>query len=143
MDGSARPYLRLGALMSSAQQQTGDWTIFTARVPRSRDRDVQFTVDTGTGAQPQKKGTLVLDRTTGTVAKWEPFEAQSRGRQWRTWMRFAHTGEYYGLPGQTIAMLVTAGSTVLVWTGLALTLRRFMAWRGRRGAYATRGERAA
>ena len=144
MDGfESRAYQPMSALMARARQQDGDWTILTARVPRGRDRDVQFTVDTGTGAQPQKKSTLVLDRTTGIVAKWEPFEAQSRGRQWRTWMRFAHTGEYYGLTGQTIAMLVTAGSTVLVWTGLALTLRRFMAWRGRRGAYATRGERAA
>jgi hypothetical protein len=59
------------------------------------------------------------------------------------WMRFVHTGEYYGLAGQTVAMIVTAGSTVLVWTGLALTLRRFVAWRGRRGTYAAGRERAA
>ena len=64
----------------------------------------QVTVDTGTGAQPQKKGTLQLDRATGETKKWEPFEAQSKGRQWRSWMRFAHTGEYYGLVGQTIAV---------------------------------------
>ena len=92
---------------------------------------VQVTVDTGTGAQPQKKGTLQLDRVTGETRKWEPFEAQSKGRQWRSWMRFVHTGEYYGLVGQTIAGLVTAGACVLVWTGLALTWRRFRAWRAR------------
>jgi len=92
---------------------------------------VQVTVDTGTGAQPQKKGTLQLDRVTGETRKWEPFEAQSKGRQWRSWMRFVHTGEYYGLIGQTIAGLVTAGACVLVWTGLALTWRRFRAWRAR------------
>ena len=93
-----------------------------------------MTVDTGTGAQPQKKGALQLDRLTGETKKWEPFEAQSQGRQWRSWMRFAHTGEYYGLVGQTIAGLVTAGSAVLVWTGLALTWRRFRAWRARSAA---------
>ncbi len=39
-------------------------------------------------------------------------------------MRFAHTGEVLGLPGQTIAGVATAGSVVLVWTGIALALRR-------------------
>ena len=46
--------------------------------------------------------------------------------------RFVHTGEYYGLTGQTIAGLVSAGGAVLVYTGVALALRRFGAWRRRR-----------
>jgi uncharacterized iron-regulated membrane protein len=103
-------------------------------VPTARDTTLQVTVDTGTGAQPQKKGTLQLDRVTGETKKWEGFEAQSRGRQWRSWMRFVHTGEYYGLVGQTIACVVTAASVVLIWTGLALTWRRFRAWRARAAA---------
>jgi uncharacterized iron-regulated membrane protein len=47
-------------------------------------------------------------------------------------MRFAHTGEVLGLFGQTIAGIATAGSVVLVWTGIALALRRGRAWLGRR-----------
>jgi len=47
-------------------------------------------------------------------------------------LRFAHTGEVLGLPGQTVAGLVSLGAAVLVWTGLALAWRRFRAWRGRR-----------
>jgi hypothetical protein len=47
-------------------------------------------------------------------------------------MRFAHTGEVLGIPGQTVAGLVSAGAVVLVWTGIALTLRRFAAWIKRR-----------
>ena len=35
------------------------------------------------------------------------------------------------MTGQTLAGLVTAGGAVLVWTGLALALRRFTAWRKR------------
>jgi len=129
-----RPSLTLSTLMERATAHDGDWTILSARLPTPRDPMLQVTVDTGTGAQPQKKGTLQLDRATGATKKWEPFEAQSAGRQWRAWMRFVHTGEYYGLVGQTIAMLVTAGSVVLVWTGFALTWRRFRAWRGRAAA---------
>lgn len=125
------PYLTLGELMVKAEQGSPDWRILTARLPTPRDATLQVTVDTGTGAQPQKKGALQLDRLTGATTKWEPFEAQSQGRQWRSWLRFVHTGEYYGLVGQAIAGLVTAGAAVLVWTGLALTWRRFRAWRAR------------
>ena len=132
----SRTYLPLTTLFDRAAAQSTEWTILTARLPTPRDSVLQVTVDTGTGAQPQKKGTLQLDRATGATRKWEPFEAQSRGRQWRSWMRFVHTGEYYGLVGQTIACLVTAGSVVLVYTGLALTWRRFRAWRARKPATA-------
>jgi uncharacterized iron-regulated membrane protein len=52
----------------------------------------------------------------------------------RTWLRFIHTGEAGGFVGQTIAGIASAGACVLVWTGLALSWRRFQAWRGRRGA---------
>ncbi len=63
---------------------------------------------------------------------WETFGDLSRGRQVRSWLRFAHTGEVYGLAGQTVAGLVSAGGVALVYTGLALAWRRFRAWLGRR-----------
>jgi hypothetical protein len=47
------------------------------------------------------------------------------------WLRFAHTGEVYGIAGQTIAGGVSGGAVVLVWTGLALALRRLLNWRKR------------
>jgi uncharacterized iron-regulated membrane protein len=128
----------MGSLVERAQRRSPDWTILTTRVPAPGEATLQVTIDTGTGAQPQKKATLVVDRRTGAETKWEPFESQTRGRQWRAWMRFAHTGEYYGLVGQTVAMIVTAGSVVLVWTGLALTWRRFRAWRARSANQASR-----
>ena len=123
--------LPLGTLLARAEAHDASWRLLSVRVPSPRETSVTVTVDTGTGAQPQKKGSLVLDRATGTTTRWEPFEAQSAGRQWRSWMRFVHTGEYYGVFGQTVAMVVTAGACVLVWTGLALTWRRFVAWRAR------------
>ena len=69
---------------------------------------------------------------SGTVAKAELFESLSAGRRLRSWLRFAHTGEIYGLTGQTIAGLATAGGAVLVYTGIALALRRLAAWIARR-----------
>ena len=91
-----------------------------------------FSLDRGTGGQPQLRASLTLDRATGGELKWEPFEMQSRGRRLRTILRFAHTGEVLGVAGQTIAGLVSLGALVLAWTGIALSLRRLSAWQKRR-----------
>jgi uncharacterized iron-regulated membrane protein len=69
-----------------------------------------------------------LDRATGDVVRWESFASYTRGRQLRSILRFAHTGEVVGVAGQTIAGLVSAGGAVLVFTGLTLAIRRFRAW---------------
>lgn len=122
----------LDALVARAETVRDDWTIISLRLPIAATGHAAVTVDSGTGAQPQKRGTLTLDAASATVVTWQGFDAATPGRQWRMWLRFAHTGEWYGLTGQTIAGLATVGSLVLVWTGLALSLRRFQAWLGRR-----------
>ena len=60
------------------------------------------------------------------------FSSGSPGRRLCAILRFAHTGEGLGLPGQTIAGIASAGAVVLVYSGLALSLRRFLTWRRRR-----------
>ena len=84
------------------------------------------------GGQPQKRETLTIDRVTGDIAKAETFADLSAGRRARSWLRFAHTGEFYGLAGQTMAGIVSAGGIVMVYTGLALACRRFFSWIRRR-----------
>ena len=68
------------------------------------------------------------------LVRWEPYSNNSLGRRMRSWLRFAHTGEVYGLVGQTVAALASAGGALLVYTGLALALRRLLAWLSRRRA---------
>lgn len=53
------------------------------------------------------------------------FEDRTSGVRARIWVRFLHTGEAFGLPGKIIATVATAGSLVLVYTGFALSWRRF------------------
>ena len=118
--------------LARAEQHVPDWRTISLRVPTSEKAPLVFTIDRGSGGQPQKRGTLTLDRATGAVVKWETFASNSLGRRVRTVLRFAHTGEVLGLPGQTIAGIASAGGAVLVYTGLALSLRRFVAWRRRR-----------
>ena len=118
-------------MIAAAATQMPDWKSVSVSLPASNAPRVVLTLDSGDGGQPQKRATLTLDRRTGETVRWEPFSSQTSGRKARTWLRFAHTGEIYGLAGQTLAGLVTAGGAVLVWTGLTLALRRFARWRTR------------
>ena len=118
-------------MIATASTKMSDWKAISVALPATNAPRVVLTLDSGDGGQPQKRATLTLDRRTGETVRWEPFSSQSSGRRARTWLRFAHTGEVYGLVGQTLAGLVTAGGAVLVWTGLSLGLRRFIQWRKR------------
>lgn len=122
----------LNSLWSRAEQQVEGWRTINVRVPESNRAPVVFAIDKGDGGQPHLRSTLTLDRATGEVVTYEAFNDQSLGRRLRSISRFAHTGEVLGIPGQTVAGLATAGSVVLVWTGLALAWRRWRAWMKRR-----------
>jgi uncharacterized iron-regulated membrane protein len=130
---SSKPVLNnLDAAWLRAEQQDGDWRSITLQLPTSDSAPLTFNIDRGTGGQPQKRSQLVLDRASGDVVRWEPFSTYTRGRQLRSILRFAHTGEVAGIFGQTIAGLVSIGGAVLVVTGLALATRRLLAWVAKR-----------
>lgn len=131
-ESAAEPITNIDSAWTIAERQVGDWRSISLQLPSSASAPLTFNIDSGTGGQPQKRGQLVLDRTTGAVTKWEPFSSYTRGRQLRSILRFAHTGEVAGIVGQTIAGIVTLGGAVLALTGLALAFRRFYAWLGRR-----------
>lgn len=120
----------LDVLLVKAQRQNPEWKRITVQLPATDESPVTFAIDAGTGGQPQKRSTLTLARS-GEVMKYETFADQDAGRRARSWMRFAHTGEYYGIAGQTIAGIASAGGAVLVWTGLALAFRRLRAYLSR------------
>jgi uncharacterized iron-regulated membrane protein len=117
-------------LLAQAEQQTADWKSISLRLPATTEEPLTFTIDGGNGGQPQKRGQLILDRKSGET-RWEPFSSYTTGRKARSFLRFAHTGEVAGATGQTIAALASLGGSVLVVTGLALALRRFLAWLAR------------
>ena len=144
--GGPQPELAPGGLNAlwarAAQQQTG-WRSISLRLPTAADKTVAFTIDSGTGGQPQRRAQLTLDRRTGEVSKWEPFSSYTLGRRLRSYLRFAHTGEVLGVAGQTVAGLASAGGALLVWTGLALAWRRCRAWARRRAVSAAEAAAAA
>ena len=132
------------AAWTAAQSRVPEWRTMTTRLAPSAKAPVVVTVDEGYGGQPQLRTTFTVDRASGEVVKAEDFSSLSAGRRARSWLRFAHTGEIYGLSGQTIAGLATAGGAFLVYTGIALALRRLVAWLSRRrGAPAVETRKAA
>ncbi len=113
-------------MFQKAAERRENWTSITMTYPKETDENVHFSIDTGTGGEPQKKADLYLSRANGETVKWEPFQDYSAGRQARSYVRFLHTGEALGIIGQTIAGLVSLFATVMVWTGLALAYRKYV-----------------
>lgn len=125
------------SLFAKAEKQVPGWQSISLRLDSARA--AVFTIDRGNGGQPNKRDQLVLNKMTGEVIRWEPFESLSLGRRLRSLVRFTHTGEAGGIAGQIIAALASAGGAFLVWTGLALALmrlKRSVSRRNRRTAMA-------
>ena len=119
-------------LFARAAQQVPDFTTISLRLPNPPANTLTFSIDRGNGGRPDLRSQLTLDRATGEIVRWEAFSGFNRGRQLRAWARFTHTGEAGGWLGQTIAVIATAGASLLVFTGLSLAVRRLFAWKGRR-----------
>jgi uncharacterized iron-regulated membrane protein len=104
------------------------------RLPARAGGPVVFSISDRAHWNSFARSTLTLNGVTGADIRWEPYAEASRGQKVRGWMRYAHTGELGGLAGEAVAGVASAGGTFLVWTGVALALRRFTAWRARRRA---------
>ncbi|MCP5528642.1 MAG: PepSY domain-containing protein [Verrucomicrobiales bacterium] len=68
---------------------------------------------------------VAIDPFRGDTLSKVGFGNRSRGVRARIWVRFLHTGEAFGWPGKIVATVATAGSLILVYTGFALSWRRF------------------
>ena len=99
-------------------------------LPRPDHAEVRVEVRTGRSGQPQKAAVLAVDRETGAVVSAESFRDESPNHRAQELLRYAHTGEYWGLAGQALAGLSALAVVVLAWTGFTVAL---VMWRLRRG----------
>ena len=125
------PLVELQALAAKAAAETPGWRAMTISLPESPHDPVSVAVDRGTGRQPSRSEDLLFDRVTGDLVGRAGYPTFSRGHKIRRWLWFAHTGEVYGVVGQSLAGAVSLGVAVMVWTGLAMSWRRFRAAAGR------------
>lgn len=111
------------------KSQMPDWTLAVLRVPARPDAPATVAVTDSASRSPYGRSSLTVDTKSGAVAKWEPFSGFATGRKLRNAARWTHTGEILSWPGQIVAGLASLGGAFLVYTGLALSWRRFRAWR--------------
>jgi uncharacterized iron-regulated membrane protein len=124
---TAGPEPNYDQMFTVARGLNSGWHTITLNVARDASATVAAVIDTGTGGQPQKRSQYLLNRNTGALVKTSTFADGSLGQRLRAFVRFGHTGEYGGWPGQAIAAVASLGACVLVYTGLSLSLRRLAA----------------
>ena len=122
----------LDKAFARAGLQVPGWTTITLRLPNNAAAPLTLSMDRGDGGRPDLRSQLTLDPVSGEVVRWEPFSSYNSGRQLRAWARFTHTGEAGGWLGETLAVMASAGASLLVLTGLSLGIRRLLAWKRRR-----------
>ncbi|MEM1434886.1 MAG: PepSY-associated TM helix domain-containing protein [Pseudomonadota bacterium] len=116
----------LAELVAAAVAPYPDWRRVIVHEPNGESADLRIEVDAGNGRQPHRVTTVYLSRVTGAVERVAYFQDRTPGRQARSWIRFLHTGEAFGWPGQTLAGIASVVSLIMVWTGLALAWRRLI-----------------
>lgn len=115
----------LDAAWKLAVAKVPGWESIQVKVPEKPGAPAAFTISASHRGRPDLKSTLTVDLKTGAESGWETFEDFNTGRQLRLWSRWVHTGEAGGWIGQTLAGLASLAAALLVWTGFALTWKRF------------------
>lgn len=122
-DPARTPDPDLSAVLAGAEAWAPQWRTLILNLPRPADREVRVEVRGGRAGQPHRTGLLTLD-ASGTARAWETFADDTPARRAQQFLRYAHTGEYWGLGGQLLAGLFSLAATLMVWTGLSLAVRR-------------------
>jgi uncharacterized iron-regulated membrane protein len=122
----------LDRLWSRAEEQSPGWKTINLRLPTDPNTPVSFFITESGTMNPFGRSQLNLNPATAEIVSWEPYSSFNLGRKLRSWVRSLHTGEAGGIVGQLIACLASLGGGFLVWTGLALALRRLQMWAANR-----------
>jgi uncharacterized iron-regulated membrane protein len=119
---------RLDEAFMEATRGVEDWQSAGLRVS-SGNGTLNVVVDRSEGGHPEKREQVSIDAKTRVVLHRENFAALSRGQRWRSWVRFAHTGEAGGWWGESVALISACGAILLCVTGVAMSLNRLRRWR--------------
>ena len=122
--GAQAGFSGLDLALERARATLPDWRRMEVAFPIGEY--IGITVDSGTGRQPAKQVTLTFDGKTGALQDRTGFDDRTEGQQARIFLRFLHTGEVFGLIGQTLAGLAAAFAVIMTYTGAALSYRRLI-----------------
>jgi len=116
-------------LLVTVQRELPDWSSvslrFAHRPDPAKPQPTSITVrELGTWPRTATT-TLQFDPFTGALLQSDGYDELSAARKLRAWTRYLHTGEALGPWAQFIAGLACLGGCFLVYTGFALSWRRF------------------
>jgi uncharacterized iron-regulated membrane protein len=117
--------LTIQTLLNTAVIDYPRWKKINFSVSRIPETIQTFTIDMGNGGEPQKRKTVLVNTINGNVVAVQGFDDYSTYRKIRSYIRFLHTGEVYGLIGQTLAGIASLLACLLVYTGVMMSLRRW------------------
>jgi uncharacterized iron-regulated membrane protein len=116
------PAEQLAGMIAVAQERKPNWKMLSVRFSKGY---VNLSIDEDGPAGLYAKSQLSFDAESGQESFWEPYESLPTARKVRATMHPVHTGEAGGFFGQVLVALATLVSIVLVWTGFAMSYRRF------------------
>lgn len=125
-EGPQQAQLSLDDLVDDAAARYSNWKSIELGMPREGNTQLQVVVAMGEGRQPQKEVTLIYDREQRSLSEVATFGDRSAADRVLGLMLPLHTGEALGLFGQTLALLASVASLILVYTGAALSYRRLI-----------------
>jgi len=116
-------------LLDAVRREVPAWQTVTFRYAHQPDptkpQPVNFTVRESDTLPRTATATLQFDPFTGTLLQRDGYNDLSAARKLRVWTRFLHTGEALGPWAQFLAGVASLGGCFLVYTGFALSWRRF------------------
>jgi len=125
---AGQPRLPLDQILSRLQSEFPGWESIALPLeapPRGNVQPLNCVVFEPAPFATRGRIQVAVDPFTGNALSRVGFRDRTPGVRARIWVRFLHTGEAFGLLGKIIATVATAGSLVLVYTGFALSWRRF------------------
>ena len=118
--------LPLDTLLEQVKADSASWNSVSLNMPAADSDVVTFDIDSGSGRQPHKRSTVVLNAYNGDVVDSSGYADRPAETRAISMNRYLHTGEWFGVVGQTIAGLVSIAALFMVWTGFALAWRRLI-----------------
>ncbi|WP_439637551.1 PepSY-associated TM helix domain-containing protein [Oceanicaulis sp.] len=124
----------LDALVAAVQAQSGrEGRRVQITLPEADAAKVLVAIDSGNGVEPGAIRSFEVARDGQAIERLDPRADMPLARKARIFIRFLHTGEVFGLIGQTIAGIASAVAVLLVYTGLCLgSSRLWMLYQKRR-----------
>lgn len=112
------------ALLAAVQRELPEWQTITHRFA-APSQPATFSVRERASWPRTAVTTLQYDPYTGALLRRDGYADLSPARKLRAWTRFLHTGEALGSWAQLVAGVASLGGAFLVYTGFALSFRRF------------------